>query len=56
MRADMSGAACVLGTMKAVSQLKLPINVIGKPHIVSYPYWIRHSPHLFQKWPHLAVS
>ena len=30
MRADMSGAACVLGTIKAVSQLGLPINLIGK--------------------------
>lgn len=30
MRADMAGAACVVGVMKAVAQLKLPINVIGK--------------------------
>nr|XP_024215432.1 cytosol aminopeptidase-like isoform X2 [Halyomorpha halys] len=29
MRADMSGAACVLGTMKAISQLGLKINLIG---------------------------
>ncbi len=29
MKYDMSGAASVLGTMKAVAQMKLPVNVIG---------------------------
>ncbi|MDO8932436.1 MAG: leucyl aminopeptidase [Rhodocyclaceae bacterium] len=29
MKFDMSGAASVLGTMKAVAQMKLPLNVIG---------------------------
>ncbi|NGX40043.1 MAG: Cytosol aminopeptidase [Chlamydiae bacterium] len=29
MREDMSGAAAVLGTIKAVSALKLPINIVG---------------------------
>lgn len=29
MKSDMSGAAAVIGTMQAVSQLKLPVNVIG---------------------------
>jgi len=29
MKYDMSGAASVLGTMKAVAQMKLPLNVIG---------------------------
>ena len=29
MKFDMSGAACVLGTMKAVGELNLPINVVG---------------------------
>lgn len=29
MRADMMGAANVVATIKAISELKLPINVIG---------------------------
>ncbi|HET7810015.1 MAG TPA: leucyl aminopeptidase [Steroidobacteraceae bacterium] len=29
MKFDMSGAACVLGTMNAVGELNLPLNVIG---------------------------
>jgi leucyl aminopeptidase len=29
MKFDMSGAACVLGTMKAVAELNLPLNVVG---------------------------
>ncbi|XP_075222712.1 cytosol aminopeptidase-like isoform X2 [Lycorma delicatula] len=29
MRADMGGAACVVATMYAVSQLKLPVNLVG---------------------------
>ena len=29
MKYDMSGAASVLGTIKAIAQLKLPINVVG---------------------------
>jgi len=29
MKFDMSGAACVIGTMKAVAELNLPLNVIG---------------------------
>ena len=29
MKFDMSGAACVFGTIKAVAELELPINVIG---------------------------
>lgn len=29
MKTDMSGGAAVLGTLKAVAQLKLPINIIG---------------------------
>ncbi|MGE5027071.1 MAG: leucyl aminopeptidase [Betaproteobacteria bacterium] len=29
MKYDMSGAACVLGTFKAVAQLELPINLVG---------------------------
>lgn len=29
MRADMGGAACVVATLHAVAQLKLPINLIG---------------------------
>jgi leucyl aminopeptidase len=29
MKFDMSGAACVLGTMNAVAELNLPLNVIG---------------------------
>jgi leucyl aminopeptidase len=29
MKFDMSGAACVLGTMKAVGELNLPLNVVG---------------------------
>ena len=29
MKFDMSGAACVIGTMNAVAELNLPINVIG---------------------------
>lgn len=34
MRADMGGAACVVATLYAVSQLKLPVNVIGKLLII----------------------
>jgi leucyl aminopeptidase len=29
MKFDMSGAACVLGAMKAVAELNLPLNVVG---------------------------
>jgi leucyl aminopeptidase len=29
MKFDMSGAACVLGTMKAVAELNLPLNIVG---------------------------
>jgi leucyl aminopeptidase len=29
MKFDMSGAACVIGTMKAVAELNLPLNVVG---------------------------
>jgi leucyl aminopeptidase len=29
MKFDMSGAACVLGTMNAVAELNLPLNVVG---------------------------
>ncbi|KAK9509544.1 hypothetical protein O3M35_006841 [Rhynocoris fuscipes] len=29
MRGDMAGAACVIGILKAIAELKLPINVIG---------------------------
>jgi leucyl aminopeptidase len=29
MKADMSGAACVIGTMQAIAALKLPIPVVG---------------------------
>jgi leucyl aminopeptidase len=29
MKFDMSGAACVLGTMKAIAELNLPLNVVG---------------------------
>ncbi len=29
MKFDMSGAACVLGTMKAVAEANLPLNVVG---------------------------
>jgi leucyl aminopeptidase len=29
MKFDMSGAACVLGTMKAISEFNLPLNVVG---------------------------
>lgn len=29
MRADMGGAACVVGTIHAISKLKLPVNIIG---------------------------
>jgi leucyl aminopeptidase len=29
MKFDMSGAACVLGTMKAVAEAQLPLNVVG---------------------------
>jgi leucyl aminopeptidase len=29
MKFDMSGAACVIGTMKAVAELNLPVNVVG---------------------------
>ena len=29
MKFDMSGAACVIGTMKAVAELNMPLNVIG---------------------------
>jgi leucyl aminopeptidase len=29
MKFDMSGAACVLGTMKAISEFDLPLNVVG---------------------------
>jgi len=29
MKFDMSGAACVIGTMKAVSELNLPLNIVG---------------------------
>jgi leucyl aminopeptidase len=29
MKFDMSGAACVLGTMKAIGELNLPVNVVG---------------------------
>ena len=35
MRADMGGAACVVGTLLAVGQLKLPINIKGVDHISS---------------------
>lgn len=30
MRADMSGAACVVSTIKALACLNVPINVIGE--------------------------
>lgn len=30
MRGDMGGAACVVSTIKALAQLKAPVNVIGK--------------------------
>jgi leucyl aminopeptidase len=29
MKFDMSGAACVIGTMKAVAELNLPLNIVG---------------------------
>jgi leucyl aminopeptidase len=29
MKFDMSGAACVIGTMKAVGELNLPLNIVG---------------------------
>ncbi len=29
MKFDMSGAACVIGTMRAVAELNLPLNVVG---------------------------
>ncbi len=29
MKFDMSGAACVIGTMKAVAELNLPVNIVG---------------------------
>ena len=29
MRADMGGAACVFGTINAIAELRLPVNLIG---------------------------
>jgi len=29
MKSDMSGGAAVIGTIKAVAELKIPLNVVG---------------------------
>lgn len=37
MRGDMGGAACVVSTIKALAQLKAPVNVVGE---FTYSYFI----------------
>ena len=44
MKFDMSGAACVIGTMKAVAELNLPLNVVGtRGRLRKHARWPRHQ-------------